>query len=147
MKKLAILGKLPTKFYAPFDDKNYDIWAFNVHTEPLPRVDVWFDIHTNNPNPNAHIRRNNFPFEDVENLVGGRYYNNTVSYLLAYAILKGYKDIDLYGIRFDIDKERRKLEYQNFRELLFFAKGKGINISAPFDNQIFKEYARYGENG
>lgn len=147
MKKLAILGKLPTKFKAPFDNENYDIWAFNIHTDKLPRVDLWFDIHTNNPNPDADIHRKDYPFEEVENLIGGKYYNNSVSYLIGYAILKGYKYIELYGMRFDADKERRKQEYQNVRELIFFAKGKGINISAPFDDELFKEYVRYGENG
>ena len=31
MKKVAILGKLETKFKAPFDDPDFDIWGFNYH--------------------------------------------------------------------------------------------------------------------
>lgn len=147
MKKVAILGKLPTKFKAPFDNKDYDIWAFNYHNEKLPRITTWFDIHTNKPNPIADIYRQDFPFDEVEKLVGGKYFNNTASYLIAYAILKDYKEIELYGMRFETDTEKRKQEYQNVRELIFFAKGKGIKISAPVDNILLSEYARYGENG
>ena len=144
MKKLAILGKLETKFNAPFNDFNYDIWAFNYHNEKLPRVSLWFDIHKNNPNPIANIYRKDFPFEKVEKLLGGKYFNNTASYLIAYAILKGYKVIELYGMRFDSTSEKRKLEYNNVRELIFFAKGKGVNISAPYDENLFIEYEQYG---
>lgn len=38
--KLAILGKLETKFKAPFNNSDFDIWVFNYHKEELPRVDL-----------------------------------------------------------------------------------------------------------
>ena len=142
--KLAILGKLPTKHRAPFNDKNWDIWAFNIHSDMLPRVTKWFDIHANGANPNADITRANFPFKECEELVGGQYFNNSVSYLIAYAILQGYKEIALYGMRFDAAHEtRRNGEYQNVRELMFFAKGRGIKVTSPFDTML-QEYELYG---
>lgn len=144
-KKVAILGKLETKFKAPFDEKSWDIWAFNWHKIMPTRYTLWFDIHANGFNPIADITRENFPFKEVENLVGGQYFNNTVSYLIGYALLKGYKEIALYGVRFlrDTD-ERRGGQYNNVRELLFFAKGKGVKVSAPFDSIMLKEYSLYG---
>lgn len=145
MKKVAILGKLETKFKAPFNDLTWDIWAFNYHKEQLPRVTKWFDIHANKPNPRADINRDNFPFKAVNKLVGGQYFNNSVSYLIAYAILQGYEEIALYGMRFNADHEtRRNGEYQNVRELIFFAKGKGINIIAPADASMLASYSLYG---
>lgn len=145
MKKVAILGKLETKFKAPFNDLTWDIWAFNYHKEQLPRVTKWFDIHANKPNPRADINRDNFPFKAVNKLVGGQYFNNSVSYLIAYAILQGYEEIALYGMRFNADHEtRRNGEYQNVRELIFFAKGKGINITAPADASMLASYSLYG---
>ena len=144
MKKVAILGKLPTKFNAPFNDKKWDIWAFNCHREELPRVTKWFDIHAKSPNPIADIKRSKFPFKKCEKLLGGQYFNNTVSYCIAYAILKGYKEIALYGMRFLTDHEHRNQEYQNVRELIFFAKGKGIKVTAPCDKIMLKEYPYYG---
>ena len=146
MNKLVILGKLPTKFKAPFDDYSYDIWAFNIHkdAEKIKRVTTWFDIHSRGINPNATITRDNFPFKECENLVGGQYFNNSASYLIAYAILKGYKHIELYGMKFIYDFERRNLERQNVRELIFFARGRGVNISAPCDMELLREYELYG---
>ena len=146
MNKLAILGKLDTKFEAPFDNPEYDIWAFNIHDDAdlLKRVDVWFDIHSTGINPIATVTRNNFPFDEVEKLVGGQYFNNSASYLIAYAILQGYKHIELYGMKFDSDEEIRRKHYHNVRELILFAKGKGIDISAPYDSVMLEEYELYG---
>lgn len=144
--KVAILGKLPTKFKAPFDNFDYDIWAFNWHQDErqLKRVDLWVDIHSIGINPKAKLTRLNFPFKDVENMLGGNYFNNTASYLIAYAILKGYKTIELYGMRFQSLEEQRRSEFNNVRELIFFAKGKGIDIKAPFDPHLFTQYELYG---
>lgn len=142
--KLAILGKLPTKFKAPFNDPDFDIWAFNYHNEQLPRVDLWVDIHSKGANPKATLTRQNFPFDDCHKLLGGNYFNNTASYLIALGILKGYKEIHLYGMRFADDNEKRKQEYQNVRELIFFAKGKGIIIKAPADPVMLQIYQLYG---
>lgn len=145
MKKVAILGKLETKFKAPFDDNSWDIWGFNWHKIMPPRYTLWFDIHSCGVNPIADITRENFPFKECEELVGGQYFNNTVSYLIAYAVLKGYQEIALYGIRFlrDTD-EQRGGQYNNVRELLFYCKGKGIKVSAPYDQIMLKEYPLYG---
>lgn len=144
--KLAILGKLPTKFKAPFDNIDYDIWAFNIHENEkrIKRVDLWADIHSKGINPKATLTRDNFPFSECVELLGGNYFNNTASYLIAYAILRGYKKIELYGMRFNGADEKRKNEYSNVRELIFFARGRGIDISAPYDHDLFKQYALYG---
>lgn len=141
--KVAILGKLPTKLYAPFDDYNYQIWTMNYHKENLKRVDLWFDIHKHNPNPKADITINNYPYKEARDLLGGNYFNNTTSYMIAYAILKGFKEIELYGMRFQNDKENREKQYQNVRELIFFAKGKGISIKAPYDKIMLIDYEQY----
>lgn len=146
-KKVAILGKCSTNLDAPFNDRTFDIWAFNVHknASQFPRIDVWFDLHNNvAPNPNANVFRKDFPIKECEALVGGKYFNNSVSYLIAYAILKGYEEIWLYGMRFCNDKESRNGEYNNVRELIFFAKGKGIRVYAPSDKVMLKEYPEYG---
>ena len=144
--KVAILGKLDTKFKAPFNNPEYDIWAFNWHKDAgrLKRIDLWADIHVQGANPKATLTRSNFPFKEVENMLGGNYFNNSASYLIAYAILKGYKTIELYGMRFNSLEEVRKQEYHNVRELIFYAKGKGVDISAPYDPNLFTQYDLYG---
>lgn len=141
--KVAILGKLQTKFYAPFWDESWDIWTLNYNEGVLPRIDLWFDIHKN-PNPKADITRGNYPFKDAESLLGGQYYNNSISYMIAYAILKGYTEIALYGMRFTTDNQPRAEQYHNVRELIFFAKGRGIKVTAPYDDIMIQEYSLYG---
>jgi hypothetical protein len=144
MKKVAILGKLPTKFKAPFDDKKWDIWTLNYHNEEMPRVTKWFDIHAHGANPRADITRKNYPFKSIEKMLGGQYVNNSFSYMIAYAIYKKYTHIALYGAQFINDTERRSLQYLNVREILMFARAKGIKITAPYDNIMVQEYKLYG---
>ena len=141
--KVAILGKLPSKYFAPFEDMSYDIWTCN-YNEVLARVDHIFDIHSHGANPNATITRSNYPFKEVEQLVGGQYFNNTFSYMIAFAVLLQYKEIELYGVRLYDDHEIREHQRQNVRELIFFARGRGIKVSAPADECLLEEYPLYG---
>ena len=141
--KVAILGKLPSKYFAPFEDMSYDIWTCN-YNEVLARVDHIFDIHSHGANPKATINRSNYPFRDVERLLGGQYFNNTFSYMIAFAILKGYKEIEIYGCRFIDDSEQRAKQKQSTRELVMFARGRGIKVTAPADECLLEEYEYYG---
>lgn len=144
-KKVAILGKLSTKYDAPFDDLSWDIWSVNrrFNEQHLFRCDKWFDLHFEPFTPNQDFTRDNFPFEEIEKMIGGHYFNNTISYVIAYAILQGYKEIALYGMRFTDESEIRRKQYENVRELIFFAKGKGIKITAPSDPIMLQEYPTY----
>ena len=136
-KKIAILGKLETKYYAPFDDPTWEIWSMNKHVDEalIPRVDKWFDIHINPSKTDADVLRKDFPFEECHKLAGGNYFNTITSYLIAYAILKGDTEIALYGMRFTIDHERRQRELYNVRQWIFFALGKGIKVTIPHDKE------------
>ena len=134
-KKIAILGKLETKYNAPFDDESWEIWSMNKHNDEqfIPRVDKWFDIHLNPDKKDADVLRKDFPFDACHELAGGKYFNNITSYLIAYAILLGATDIALYGMRFTIDHSHRQEERENVRNWIFFAKGRGINVTIPCD--------------
>ena len=134
-KKIAILGKLETKYNAPFDDESWEIWSMNKHSDAefIPRVDKWFDIHLKPENEKADVLREDFPFEECHELAGGRYFNNITSYLIAYAILLGATEIALYGMRFTIDHAHRMKERENVRHWIFFAKGRGIKVTIPCD--------------
>lgn len=142
-KKIAILGKLETKYQAPFNDISWEIWSMNKHRDEefLPRVDKWFDIHIKPDKLDADILRDDFPFEECHALIGGNYFNNITSYLIAYAILQGATEIALYGMRFTIDHERRQAERENVRQWIFFALGRGIKVSIPCDKEyLLPEY-------
>ena len=137
-KKIAILGKLETKYHAPFDDPEWEIWSMNKHDdeELIPRVDKWFDIHIHPVKKDADVLRKDFPFEECHKLAGGNYFTTISSYLIAYAILQGATDIALYGMRFTIDHERRQRELDNVRQWIFFALGRGIKVTIPYDKEF-----------
>lgn len=127
--KIAILGKLQSKYLVDFQDKDLEIWSMNVHDDEylLPRVDKWFDLHTY-PQRQAHYTKDNFPFEKCHELVGRRFYS-TMAYMIAFAVLQGATTIQIFGSRFNDDgNTRRQRELHNVREMLFYCLGKGINI-------------------
>lgn len=143
MKKIAILGKLQTKYKAPFSDSTWEIWSMGKHVDGhlLDRVDKWFDIHKRPVNIDKDtIHREDFPFNECKELVGGNYFCTTSAYLIAYAILSGATEISLYGMKFEIDHARREEEKRNVREMIFFARGKGIKVF-DYDGVVTKEYA------
>lgn len=146
MKKICILGKLNTKYEAPFEDKSWEIWLFNEHpdTRSIPRIDKRFNLHPYAANfNNLDYSIKNFPFKECEKLVGGEYFNNSLSYLIAFAILEGADKIAIFGCNYTGDKIEREKEYLNVRELVFFAKGRGIQVIAPVDHRINARWYRY----
>ncbi|HEY8418168.1 MAG TPA: hypothetical protein VIK93_09070 [Limnochordales bacterium] len=44
-RKVAIVGGGPTRVRAPFDDPEWEIWAFSSRRWQPPRVDRWFELH------------------------------------------------------------------------------------------------------
>ena len=130
MKEFCILGKLSTKYYAPFDNENITIISMNAHNDEcmIPRVDYWFDLHHNPEKENADYTIDNFPFEECHKLMGRRFCT-TMSYLIAWCILQGATKIYLYGSRFTLDgNPRRERELHNVREWICYCLGKGIEI-------------------
>ena len=146
-KKIAILGKLETKYEAPFDDKSWEIWSMNKHTDEalIPRVDKWFDIHIHPAKKDADVLRADFPFDECHKLAGGNYFYTVASYLIAYAILQGATEIALYGMRFTMDHDRRKRELYNVRQWIFFALGRGIKVTIPCDKEYLLPEHRLSE--
>jgi len=137
MKKICILGKLQSKYKAPFNDPSWEIWSMNKHVDEdlIPRVDKWFDIHQEIINSKATITKETFPFEACHELVHGERYCTTAAYLIAYAILQGAEEIALYGMRFTPDHSRRAQELENVRHMIWFCWGKGIKITCPADEE------------
>ena len=151
MLKVAIIGKLPSKWEAPFDDDTWQIYGCNRHIDmdKIPRIDKWFDIHVNPPSYNIDndklITKDTYPLTEAINLVGGHYFNNSISYMIAYAILQGAGEIGLWGVRLDNSEEGRTRQLESVRLLLFFAKGRGIKVSS-YEKNVLEElqYELYG---
>lgn len=151
-KKLVILGKLPTKYNCPYlNDKTWEKWSMGMHKDMSvisQYVDKWFDLHITPENDNDDtVKLKDFPLKELEDMVGGQYFNNISAILIAYAVYLGYTHIYLAGMQFIDDTEgyhKRQKQYNNVREMIFFAKGKGLTIDC-YDDIILKEY-NHGEN-
>ena len=149
MLKVAIIGKLPSKWEAFKLDESWSIYGCNVHHDmnKIPRFDLWFDIHSNPSKYNIQsdklITKNNYPLNEAISLVGGRFFNNSISYMIAYAILQGATHISLYGVRLSNSEEIRTKQRECVDRLLFFAKGRGIEVYS-IEDTILQEYELYG---
>ena len=136
MKHIQILGKLESKFFADFDNNEIEIWSMNKHHDEdmIPRVDKWFDLHQEPARPNSDYLVDNFPFEECHELLGGPMFCTTAAYMIAFAILQGADIITLLGMRFQSDgNPRRQRELECVRHLIYFAKGRGIDVRIPED--------------
>lgn len=132
--------------YAPFDDPEWEIWTCNKHR--IPRFDLWFDIHKNISSYNENIRaklitRDKYPLEEVISLLDGYYLNNSISYMIMYAVLQDAKEIALFGVRMDNDQENRTHQKINVEQILFFCKGRGIKVWS-YEPNILAQFPLYG---
>lgn len=149
--KVAICGKLPDKYKAPFQDEGWQIWFCNWHEDykKIPRYDLWFDIHEKPtkalldiiPKENL-ILRQDYPIEYVQQLMHGNYLNNSMCYMLAYALLQKADTVKFYGCSFLDDKEKRTKQKQALREMAMFCRGLGMSVSAD-DKTLFEDYPLY----
>lgn len=70
-----------------------------------------------------------FPIEDAIKEFDTDYYMTGVPYMFAYAILKGYKQIDCYGINMRGADEKYKNARACVEAWIFMAKGRGIKVN------------------
>ena len=156
MRKIAIIGHGPSKKQFDFNS-DYEVWSLNQKID-LPRFDLWFDIHNlsriNKDSgywqflkenetkiiiceenkallPNAQI----YPKELIENMYFSRLFHCSISWMIAYAVFQGVKEIALYGVDMLL-----KTEYQEQRPSVLYwlgvAQGLGINIVLPENSAL-----------
>ena len=160
-KKVAIIGKTDQKWKAPFNNEEWQIWGCNYHND-MGKIkwDLWFDIHEKihpllldyfNKHPerrNNLITKDNYPIKAVLGMgIGGldnsSFLNQSMSYMLAFAILYKVKEVRFYGCSLNHDSEDRTAQKQALRELIMFARGRGIIVES-YDKNLIKGYNHYG---
>lgn len=76
------------------------------------------------------------------------YYNNSISWMLAHAILQGYQTIGLYGIDMALDGVHGQSEYGYQRPSVEYfigiARGLGIEVVMPQESELCKTGFLYG---
>jgi hypothetical protein len=173
--KVAILGTVPHKLMAPFNDLSFDIWAI-AHAclgDPLPRVDRIFEIHKedewrkyqsalawqNHPDVPVYMQK---VFSDVPNSIPFPYddliakfkifddraevnFTNSISEMMAMAIDEGYKEIHIYGVNMSHHTEYGT-QKPSCEYYLGLAKGMGIKIYVPSVSDLIKTNFIYGRD-
>lgn len=167
--KVALIGTAPSsRMLAPFNDPSWKIWACspgNMNT--LPRVDVWFELHSNllwpehesygrpyiewlkqqkfpiwmqdqSLVPNAQV----FPKNELVEEFGDDFFTSSFAWMMALAMKQGATEIALYGI----DMASRD-EYIRQRPGFFFfrylCQQRGIKVSAPHESDIMQSPPLY----
>jgi len=166
--KVAILGFTESWRKAPFDDPEWEIWGLNELYMFIPRWTRWFELHTrevftaDKKRTDGHLGKlagmecpiyMQQQFEDIPHSVEyplqrvldtfGGYLNNSVSYMIALAILEGFAEISLYGVDMAHDTEygsqRPSCEYY-----IGIARGLGISVYVPPESDLLKCAYLYG---
>ena len=80
-----------------------------------------------------------FPLKECTKRFGYPYFSNTIAYMIAYALLKGAKEIELYGVNqagsHEYSEERPSVEYW-----LGIAIGMGVKITINGKNSQLLKY-------
>lgn len=87
-----------------------------------------------------------FPIEECVKQFGMPFFTNTICYMIAYALLKGAKEIELYGVNqagsHEYTEEKGGVEYW-----LGVANGRGVKVSINGTNsQLMRYKGRYGND-
>jgi hypothetical protein len=169
-RKIAILGKAPSSLKeAPVTDTSWELWVLNdmAFIADVPRWNVLFELHSidnckelhggkywewlQQPHgPPVFMQRKyaevpdsrEYPLEVVRGHFGD-YFTNSVSYMIALAILQRPAAIGLWGV----DMAQRP-EYREQRPscewLIGWAQGAGIAVTVPDTSSLMKSGRLYG---
>lgn len=174
-KKVAILGTVPHKMKAPFQNSDFEIWAI-AHAclgEPLPRCNRIFEVHKWDevvkwgspqawamfPNVPVYLQEARpdvphsiaFPFDDISkqfNIFPDRNESNmtnSISWMIAMAIAEGFEEIHIYGVNMTHSSEYGS-QKPSCEYYLGLAKGMGIKIFVPLESDLLKSYFKYGKD-
>lgn len=162
-KQVCILGTAETMADAPFDNDEWDIWSVaSVLGNPgLKRIDKLLELHDKDSwGPRiAEINAAGVPvwmrkhYDEIPLSVEfpkdaildkfRKYFTNSISYLIALAIMEGYTDIGLFGVHMatatEYSSQRPSCEY-----FIGYAEARGINIWIPDGADILKAARLYG---
>lgn len=169
--KVYIVGFAPSWDQTPWGDDEADLWGMNALYKVAPDKNwaAWFQLHDvrkHHPNDfDDHMKfltDAKFPVfmwdKEIEkhplsNAVAypkeqiverfGDYFTNTVSWMIAMAIIMGYKKIGIYGI--DMAQEGEyKSQRPSCEYFIGVARGLGIEVFIPETSDLLKSAFLYG---
>lgn len=167
--KIALVGTAPSsRMLAPFNDPSWKIWGCSPgNMNALPRVDVWFELHSNLLWPEHESygkpyiewlkaqqfpvymqdqtqvsRATTFPMNEMVAEFGDEFFTSSFAWMMALAISQGATEIALYGIDM-ASRDEYILQRPGFYHFKREAIKRGIKISAPNESDIMQSPALY----
>lgn len=168
--KIALIGTAPSsRDLAPFNDPSWTIWACSPgNMGILPRVDAWFEIHSNLLFPEcrsygepyiAWLKQQKFPiYMQDQRLVpnatpypldimvakyGKYFFTSSFAYMMAMAIEFGAAEIGLFGIDM-ASKDEYILQRPGGHFFMQTAAMRGIKVLIPNESDLGQHPALYG---
>ena len=171
--KIAMVGTAPSsRRLAPFADTSWKIWACSPANQDLPRVDQWFEVHSNLLWPeNQHygasyvewLKKQTFPIYMQDNSIvpnatplpiqalvqefGKYFFTSSFAYMLAMGILAKADEIAMFGIDM-ASKDEYILQRPGGHYFMQEATKRGIKVSVPYESDLaqFPELYGYGDS-
>jgi hypothetical protein len=168
--KVAIVGFADSsRDLAPFDDPAWEIWGLNQLARYIPRAERWWEIH-HRSQFEADIARGTdyvgwlkvapvpiymqalesefpsavrYPLERIVAAFGREYLTSTPAYMMALAIMEGFRTIGVYGIDLIIGREY-EFEKPCMEYWIGRAEALGIEVILPSVSALCKQGVRYG---
>ena len=169
VRKIGLVGFTASKADAPFGDPEWELWGLNnLHRQIEARgFRRWYDLHPDkmilgdsehegwlragaeglpvyvwNPKPEWPTSVA-FPLKELTDQFG-RYFTNSISYMIAHAIAEGATHLGLWGVDMaqgtEYAAQRPSCEY-----FLGVATGLGITVEIADTSDLLKSAGLYGE--
>lgn len=137
-KSVVILGTgLSLSKFKTEEHSGSEIWATGSCFEMLKKyniVSTYFCLHKGEKIgfDGEIIDQNNYPLEEIVEKYKSRFFTNTISYMIAYAIFNSYTKISIYGVDMELDGEY-SFERPSVTYWIGFARGCSIEVSIASD--------------
>ena len=100
-------------------------------------VDLYFCMHDGEKVEGSEmINQATYPLDKIVKKYNSRYFNCSIAYMVAYALYKGFKTINIYGVDMAIGGE-----YQYERPSVMYwigrAESKGVEVNTTINNAHF----------
>lgn len=119
------------------NDPNYRAWIHSPHEYPIYMLD-WYPLPCCVKYPLEHVcRRFDLPIYHGKKRKE-KFFSHTAAYMLALALLAGYRRVELYGIEMEAGEGEG---YGWQRDCMFFwmgvAAGMGVEVVVPENSRLF----------
>lgn len=144
-KSVVILGTgMTLSKFSKEEHNSSEIWAvgsaFNVLKNIDINIDKYFCLHKNETLDfdGDIIDQDTYPLQSIISKFNSRFFTNSISYMIAFALYEGFEKISLYGVDMDSGSEY-EFERPSVSYWIGFARGLSVevNIASEIDNPIF----------